>query len=236
MGARRNRTWPASFRLLHLLRDRVLGVVGRVRRRRAIGFRIVGLIALSGSSSRSSVSGRMMQRMAEASQPNQQPAVHLSPWTLARGGARFGNPAPGSVHHGYLWDQVAPQDYSQYFPPLDAGSAWGGWAWASGGMLSTPADLNRFARGYASGRLFGPAVQEEQTQFLDDGESDPPGPGENAAGLGLFRYRTRCGTVVGHTGSIPGRIHPVRGLDAERHGAPPPSRSRSSSPRRSCRR
>jgi D-alanyl-D-alanine carboxypeptidase len=46
-------------------------------------------------------------------------------------------------------------------------------------------------------------VQEEQTQFLDGGQSDPPGPGENAAGLALFRYRTRCGTVVGHTGSIP---------------------------------
>lgn len=32
----------------------------------------------------------------------------------------------------------------------------------------------------------------------------PPGPGVNSAGLGLFRYRTRCGTVLGHTGSFPG--------------------------------
>jgi D-alanyl-D-alanine carboxypeptidase len=36
------------------------------------------------------------------------------------------------------------------------------------------------------------------------GSSSPPGPGRNAAGLGLFRYRTRCGTVYGHTGSFPG--------------------------------
>ena len=26
----------------------------------------------------------------------------------------------------------------------------------------------------------------------------------NSAGLGIFRYRTRCGTVYGHTGSFPG--------------------------------
>jgi len=34
--------------------------------------------------------------------------------------------------------------------------------------------------------------------------SSPPGPGRNDATLGLFRYRTRCGTVYGHTGSYPG--------------------------------
>jgi D-alanyl-D-alanine carboxypeptidase len=26
----------------------------------------------------------------------------------------------------------------------------------------------------------------------------------NSAGLGVFRYETRCGTVWGHTGSFPG--------------------------------
>lgn len=34
------------------------------------------------------------------------------------------------------------------------------------------------------------------------GSSEPPGPGANAAGPGLFRYRTSCGTVFGHTGNI----------------------------------
>ncbi len=36
------------------------------------------------------------------------------------------------------------------------------------------------------------------------GESGPPGPGVNSAGLGIYRYATPCGTVYGHTGNIPG--------------------------------
>nr|MBA2505229.1 peptidase S12 [Thermoleophilaceae bacterium] len=31
-----------------------------------------------------------------------------------------------------------------------------------------------------------------------------PGPGSNSAGLAVFEYVTRCGTVYGHTGSFPG--------------------------------
>jgi D-alanyl-D-alanine carboxypeptidase len=147
--------------------------------------------------------GMMVEAVSGASYEHAIRAKVTTPLDLRRTEMPQGILLPDPFLHGYLWDQGAPQDYSEYFPPLDAGIAWGGWAWASGGMVSTPADLNRFARGYASGRLFGPDVQEEQTQFLDGGESDPPGPGENAAGLGLFRYRTRCGTVVGHTGSIP---------------------------------
>jgi D-alanyl-D-alanine carboxypeptidase len=75
-----------------------------------------------------------------------------------------------------------------------------GWAWASGGIVSTPLDLNRFIRGYVSGTLFGPDVQAQQRQFVAGG-SDPRGPGVNAAGLALFRYQTRCGAVYGHTGN-----------------------------------
>jgi len=76
-------------------------------------------------------------------------------------------------------------------------------AWASGGIQSTVADLNRFVRGYVDRSLFGPAVQRQQLQFVA-GHSDPPGPGTNSAGLGIFRYRTACGTVYGHTGNLPG--------------------------------
>ena len=36
------------------------------------------------------------------------------------------------------------------------------------------------------------------------GHSEPTGPGANRAGLGIFRYKTRCGTVYGHTGNFPG--------------------------------
>lgn len=77
-------------------------------------------------------------------------------------------------------------------------------AWASGGMVSTPADLNRFIRGYGGGKLFGDLVRKQQRKFVPGGESGPPGPGANSAGLGIFRYETRCGTVVGHTGNMPG--------------------------------
>jgi D-alanyl-D-alanine carboxypeptidase len=76
-------------------------------------------------------------------------------------------------------------------------------AWASGGMVSTPAELNTFMRAYVGGRLFGPTVQKAQRQFVP-GSSGPPGPGTNSAGLAIYRYQTKCGTVYGHTGNFPG--------------------------------
>ncbi len=88
-----------------------------------------------------------------------------------------------------------PQDVSMAINP--------GLAWASGGMNSTPAELNQFMRAYVAGRLFGRSTQEDQRQFVA-GSSGPPGPGDNSAGLGIFEYRTTCGTVLGHTGNIPG--------------------------------
>lgn len=81
--------------------------------------------------------------------------------------------------------------------------SFGGWAWASGGVVSTPADLARFVRAYVGGELFGAEVRDAQRR-VEPGDSSPPGPGDNAAGLALFRYRTRCGSVYGHTGSILG--------------------------------
>jgi D-alanyl-D-alanine carboxypeptidase len=90
---------------------------------------------------------------------------------------------------------MAPQDISSLIDPA--------WTWAAGGLVSTPADLNRFARGYVSGRLFSAAVRHQQLQTVT-GDSEPPGPGANSAGLGIFRYRTRCGTVYGRTGNFLG--------------------------------
>ena len=79
-------------------------------------------------------------------------------------------------------------------------------AWASGAIVSTPADLNTFIRAYLGLRFFDAAQQREQMRFVPGGRSSPPGPGRNAAGLALFRYRTRCGTVYGHTGNFPGYV------------------------------
>jgi D-alanyl-D-alanine carboxypeptidase len=72
-----------------------------------------------------------------------------------------------------------------------------------GGMVSTPAELNRFVRGYVGGELFDAGVQAQQRDFRA-GSSEPIGTGANAAGLALFRYGTSCGVVFGHTGNTLG--------------------------------
>jgi len=78
--------------------------------------------------------------------------------------------------------------------------SFGGWAWASGGLVSTPSDLGKFVRGYVPGALL---AHVPAAAFIP-GNSSPRGPGENSVGLGGFRYETRCGSVYGHTGSILG--------------------------------
>jgi D-alanyl-D-alanine carboxypeptidase len=103
---------------------------------------------------------------------------------------------PRRIIHGY--------DVSGDDPPLDVSellSASG--AWASGGIVSTPADLNTFVRGYGGGELFGRDVRRRQFDWVP-GCGDPIGPGECSSGLSIYRYRTDCGTVVGHTGNFPG--------------------------------
>lgn len=116
------------------------------------------------------------------------------PLGLARTTLPRGPELPNPYIHGYdFGDDGQPEDISEIFAS--------GWAWASGGIILTPADLNRFIQGYVGGKLFGADVQSQQRQFIAGGGSEPRGPGRNAAGLALFRYRTRCGTVYGHTGN-----------------------------------
>jgi D-alanyl-D-alanine carboxypeptidase len=79
-----------------------------------------------------------------------------------------------------------------------------GWAWASGGIVSTPSDLNTFIRGYVKGALYDLKTRAQQREVFEGGGSEPPGPGKNSAGLGVFRYETKCGTVWGHTGNTAG--------------------------------
>jgi D-alanyl-D-alanine carboxypeptidase len=98
--------------------------------------------------------------------------------------------------HGYDISERPPEDGSELLA--------GGWAWASGGMVSTPAELNTFIRAYVRGDLFNPQTRSKQRKVFEGGSSEPPGPGKNSAGLGVFRYETSCGTVWGHTGNIPG--------------------------------
>jgi D-alanyl-D-alanine carboxypeptidase len=98
--------------------------------------------------------------------------------------------------HGYDTSQQPPEDVSEVVAA--------GWSWASGGIVSTPADLNDFIRGYVGGKLFDERTQAKQRRVVEGGSSEPPGPGKNSAGLALFRYQTRCGTVWGHTGNTLG--------------------------------
>jgi D-alanyl-D-alanine carboxypeptidase len=105
---------------------------------------------------------------------------------------------PRPYIHGYV---VAPgekpRDVTTFLSPSGA--------WASGAIVSTPADLGAFIRAYLGQKLFGAAQQREQLRFVR-GSSSPPGPGSNSAGLAIFRYRSRCGTVYGHTGNFPGYV------------------------------
>jgi len=107
---------------------------------------------------------------------------------------------PAHFIHGYSRENGAIQDVSEVIE-------FGGYAWASGGIVSTAGELNRFVRAYVGGKLFDAQTRRQQARFISGGKSGPPGPGKNAAGLGLFRYETRCGTVYGHTGNILGYTH-----------------------------
>jgi D-alanyl-D-alanine carboxypeptidase len=106
-------------------------------------------------------------------------------------------------------DEVMPEPFIHGYdlgPPLtDVSEQFAaGWTWASGGIVSTPADTDRFIRGYAAAGTTTAAVHAAQSQFIPGGDSKPPGPGRNSAGLGIFRYDTPCGTVYGHTGNTAG--------------------------------
>ncbi len=116
--------------------------------------------------------------------------LHLTGTSLPRGSA-----LRSPTLHGY---DIAPPPVEDVTTLIAAG-----WSWASGGVVSTPADALRFVRGYVSGALFNKATRAAQFTFRP-GKSEPTGPGTNYAGLGLFKYVTSCGTVYGHTGNTSG--------------------------------
>jgi D-alanyl-D-alanine carboxypeptidase len=109
-------------------------------------------------------------------------------------------PLPKPFIHGYLpaTETEAPEDVTTFLSPSGA--------WASGAIVSTPSNLNAFIRADLGLEFFDRAQQREQMDWWAGGESSPPGPGKNSAGLALFRYQTKCGTVYGHTGNFPGYV------------------------------
>jgi D-alanyl-D-alanine carboxypeptidase len=122
----------------------------------------------------------------------------FGPLGLRKTGLPRGSDLRKPFIHGYDNDpsQTPPEDVSEVLAS--------GWFWASGGMVSTPSDFNAFIRGYVGGDLFDLKTRAQQRRVFEGGRSDPPGPGKNSAGLGIFRYETGCGTVWGHTGNYPG--------------------------------
>jgi D-alanyl-D-alanine carboxypeptidase len=108
-------------------------------------------------------------------------------------------PLPKPFIHGYVVEAgEPPADVTTFLSPSGA--------WASGAIVSTPRDLNAFIRADLGLKFFSPTQQQQQMTFFPGGKSSPPGPGQNSAGLALFRYKTKCGTVYGHTGNFPGYV------------------------------
>ncbi|MEP6560282.1 MAG: serine hydrolase domain-containing protein, partial [Nakamurella sp.] len=144
------------------------------------------------------VVGRMIQAATGKSYADEVKEQVLQPLGLEATSLPVGIEIPEPVLHGYdLEPPNPPEDVTDLVAA--------GWSWASGGIVSTPADMNTFIRGYVGGKLFGPKTQAQQTSlFIPGGESGPPGPGDNSASLALFRYQTQCGVVYGHTGNTPG--------------------------------
>jgi D-alanyl-D-alanine carboxypeptidase len=104
-------------------------------------------------------------------------------------------PVGAKLHHPYVrgYDGAGAE-------PADLSHAFGmSSVWASGGMVSSARDLDRFIRADVSGRLIGRRLHRRQLSFVK-GAGEPPGPGRNSAGLAIYRWRNRCGTVFGHSG------------------------------------
>jgi D-alanyl-D-alanine carboxypeptidase len=122
----------------------------------------------------------------------------FSPLRLNETSVARGLEIPRPYVHGYdVAPPAPPEDVTGLFDPSLVGAA-------PGGMVSTPVDLNRFIRAYASGRLIDRGTRLQQRSFIQGAAGEPPGPGHNSGGLALYRYQTNCGTVLGHTGNFPG--------------------------------
>ena len=141
------------------------------------------------------IAGLMVEHVTGHSYEHELRTLVLRPVGLRHTALPSSVAMPRPLFHGYQLAAGKWQDLSTVISPA--------WTWAAGGMISTPADLNRFARAYIGGRLFSGRVRKAQLRTVA-GASEPPGPGTNSAGLAVFRYRTRCGTVYGHTGNFPG--------------------------------
>jgi D-alanyl-D-alanine carboxypeptidase len=144
------------------------------------------------------VVGLMVESATQQTYANELQQVVFGPSKLTQTTLPTKLKMPSPFIHGYLpaTETEGAQDVSEFISPSGA--------WASGGIVSTPQNLNAFIRADLGLKYFNRAQQKAQMDWWVGGESSPPGPGKNSAGLALFRYQTKCGTVYGHTGNFPG--------------------------------
>ena len=143
------------------------------------------------------VVGLMVEAVTKASYANALQRIVFGPAKLTQTTLPTTIKMPTPFIHGYIVEPEKEEiDVSEFLNPSGA--------WASGAIVSTPQDLNAFIRADLGLKFFDKAEQEQQMKWWPGGESSPPGPGKNSAGLALFRYQTKCGTVYGHTGNFPG--------------------------------
>jgi D-alanyl-D-alanine carboxypeptidase len=98
-------------------------------------------------------------------------------------------PAPHAVGYAPIGGQLV--DFSDFDATI---------AWAAGGLVSTPADLDRFYGALLGGRLLRPA-QLAEMQHTVPADLGVPGAGY---GLGLGSIPISCGLFWGHQGGIIG--------------------------------
>ena len=109
----------------------------------------------------------------------------LSDTFLAEGGAM-----PEGIVHGY---QLLEGEL------VDISASNLSWVWTAGGMVSTTADLARFARAVFGGELLSPASFTEMFTFV----AEPGRPGF-AFGMGLYQIESPNGVLVGNDGQSAG--------------------------------
>ncbi len=143
------------------------------------------------SNSDNVIVGLMIEAATDRSYRDVLAADAFRPLGLNETSLPAGADLPSPAVHGYVVDP--PKEPKEIKLAM-------GWVWAQGGIVSTPRDANTFVRGYVAGRMTTVDLQRAQFTFRA-GSSQPPGPGRNSAGLALFRYRTKCGEVFGHTGN-----------------------------------
>jgi len=102
---------------------------------------------------------------------------------------------PRPFAHGYLPVSLVPTPNGK---AVDV-TVWSpSWTWAAGALVSTASDLARFYGALVRGEL----LPAEQFRAMKMAVPIPNGPSQY--GLGLASEPSNCGTVLGHTGGVPG--------------------------------